>query len=252
MIVQYYRPQTVEDALDLLAREEVTSAPLAGGTVLNQPSPERIEAIDLQALGLDQVIKRGNWLELGATLTLQQLLGIDSLQPALKQVVQLEATYNLRQMATVAGTLVSAGGKSPFATACLAADVSLTIMPGEEQISYGDLLPLRAERLKGRLITRISWPLTNVLVFDYVARTPADLPQACVAVARWPSGRTRVALGGYGQVPVLALDGPEPGGAVIAAGEAYREASDEWASAEFRQDVARTLTQRCLDGLLGK
>jgi CO/xanthine dehydrogenase FAD-binding subunit len=250
MILQYHRPQTVEDALELLAREEVISAPMGGGTVLNQPSPEPIEAIDLQALALNRVMERGNWLDCGATSTLQQLLGIDNLQPALRQVIELEATYNLRQVATVAGTLISASGRSPFATACLASDISLTIMPGKEQIGYGELLPLRNKRLKGRLITRISLPITSKLVFEYVARTPADLPQVCVAVARWPSGRTRVALGGYGQMPVLAMDGPESDGAEIAAGEAYREASDEWASAEFRQDVAKTLTLRCMDVLL--
>jgi len=80
-----------------------------------------------------------------------------------------------------------------------------------------------------------------------VARSPADLPIVCAAVAKWPSGRTRVILGGYGESPLLAMDGPNPQGADIAARDAYREAGDQWASAEYRSDVAAKLTRRCID-----
>ncbi len=246
MIIEYHRPQNIDEALNLLAREDVTARPLGGGTVLNQPSPDPIAAVDLQALGLDKVKKRGNWLDIGATATLEQLLGVSPLQPAVKQVIQLEANYNLRQVATAAGTLVSAGGRSPLLTTLLALDVQLTLLPGEEQISLGDLLPMRNERLRGQLITSIALPLNVQMAYESVARTPADLPQVCVAAACWPSGRTRVALGGFGKTPVLAMDGPEADGADIAAMEAYRQAGDEWASAEFRREVARTLTRRCL------
>ena len=34
-----------------------------------------------------------------------------------------------------------------------------------------------------------------------------------------------------------------------AAKNAFHEATDEWASAEYRMDVASTLAKRCLDGL---
>ena len=79
-----------------------------------------------------------------------------------------------------------------------------------------------------------------------IARTPADRPIVCVAAARWPSGRTRLALGGFGAAPTLAMDGPEDSGAQIAAASAYSQAGDEWASAEYRSEAAGILALRCL------
>ncbi len=80
-----------------------------------------------------------------------------------------------------------------------------------------------------------------------VSRTPKDRPIVCVAIAMWPSGRTRVVLGGHGPAPVIAMDGSEPGGAILAAEEAYRFSGDEWASADYRKAVAGKLVRRMLE-----
>ena len=55
MITAYHRPQTLDEALALLARPNVI--PLGGGTLLSHPTPDSVEAVDLQALGLDTVKK---------------------------------------------------------------------------------------------------------------------------------------------------------------------------------------------------
>jgi len=165
------------------------------------------------------------------------------------KVVGHEATYNLRQVASVAGTLVAADGRSPFATLLLALDAALTLQPGDEQVGLGDLLPLRGERLEGRLITQVTIPSNVRMAYEYVARTPADRPIVCAAVIQWPSGRTRLALGGYGAAPVLAFDGTESEGLETAARSAYSQAGDEWASAAYRQEIAGILAARCLKNL---
>jgi CO/xanthine dehydrogenase FAD-binding subunit len=206
-----------------------------------------VEVVDLQALELKQIAHKGNILSLGAMVTLQECLGIDGFPEALKRAIRHECTYNLRQVASVAGTLVAADGRSPFTTTMLALDAFLTLQPSEEQISLGDLLPRRAERLEGRLITSLNLPTNAILAYEYVARTPADLPIVCAAVGRWPSGRTRVALGGYGLSPTLAMDGPQFEGADLAAENAYLKAGDLWASAEYRSQVAGVLVRRCLE-----
>ena len=108
----------------------------------------------------------------------------------------------------------------------------------------------RGERLRRRLITRLTLPLNARLAYEYVARTPADLPIVCAAVAVWPSGRVRLALGGYGAAPRLAFDGTEADGADIAAQSAYSHCGDEWASADYRQEIAGVLVERCLHGLI--
>jgi len=260
MIIEYHRPQTLEDALALLARTEPVTLPLAGGSALNRPSTEAVAAVDLQSLGLDTISKRSNYLDLSAMLTLQTLLDFfhssvaddHVLQEAFKKAIQHEATYNLRQVATVAGTLVSANGRSPFTTAMLALDASIRIVSASkkaeaEEISLGDLLPFRTEMLRGRLITKVTISLNTTLAYEYVARSPADLPIVCAALNQWSSGRTRVALGGFGSEPVLAFDGPESGGVETAAISAYSQAGDEWASANYRKEIAGILTLRCLE-----
>jgi CO/xanthine dehydrogenase FAD-binding subunit len=97
------------------------------------------------------------------------------------------------------------------------------------------------------LITSITIPLNVKLAFDYVSRTPADRPIVCAALVQWNSGRTRLVLGGYGKSPLLAMDGTEGEGLEAAARNAFHEATDEWASAEYRMHIAATLAKRCLE-----
>ncbi len=254
MNLEYNRPKTMDAALALLARKEVHTLPLAGGTVINQPGTRAQALVDLQDLGLDTFNQHGNTLALGAVLTLQRLLSLGEsgelpLPGDLPLAIEKEASYNLRQAASLAGTLVAADGRSPLTTAMLALDAVLTVLPGEKQVSLGELLPMRGERLERRLISQVSIPSHVKLAYESVARSPADRPLVCAAVALWPGGRVRVALGGYGRAPLLAFDGTESEGVNIAARSAYSQASDEWASADYRADVAGVLAQRGLQRL---
>mgnify|MGYP002640101757 CR=1 FL=1 len=247
MIIEYHRPETIEAALGLLARKQPHTVPLGGGTVLNQPSDTPLAVVDVQSLGLNQIIGRGNSLEIGAAVTLQALLNAPQTPLALKDAIRHEAAFNQRHMATVAGTLVAADGRSPFAAVMLALGAELMIA-GDTQpaISLGEFLPLRADSPTNSLITQVTIPLNTKLSYQYVARTPADVPIVCAAAVQWPSGRTRLVLGGFGKSPLLALDGPNALGAPIAARDAYSEAGDTWASAAYRSDVAETLAKRCI------
>jgi CO/xanthine dehydrogenase FAD-binding subunit len=245
MITAYHRPTTLEEALTLLARPD--TRPLGGGTVLNLPSADSFAVVDLQALALDKIHKVGGKLEIGATATLSLLLESAHIPPALATALRLEAPLNLRNIRTVAGALISCDGRSPFAVVMLALDAKLTLGGVQSSVvGLGDLLPLRTETLRGKLITKIEIPLNAKLAFETVARTPRDKPIVCAALAKWPSGRTRLALGGWGRSPLLALDGNEPGGLEQAAKNAFHEAGDEWGSAEYRSEIAAVLAKRCL------
>ena len=249
MITTYHRPQTLDEALTLLTQPD--TLPLGGGTLLSHPTTASIQVVDLQALGLNSLTKNGNNLELGATLTLQALLESEHCPAALKTALKLEAPLNVRNAATVAGTLIACDGRSTFASVLLAMDAKITMssqQKAEETLNIGELLPLR-EQVRGKLITKVVIPLNVKLAFESVAKTPADKPIVCAALAQWNSGRTRLVLGGYGKSPMLAMDGTEADGAETAAKNTYHEATDEWASAEYRIDVAATLAKRCLENL---
>ncbi len=251
MNTNYARPTTLQEALNLLSTPN--AVPLAGGTWVNTPDFRRMHSaesdlllVDLQALGMNRIHKRGNSLEIGAGVTLQQLLECDLAPESLQRAIKVESPLNNRNAATVAGSLNSCGGRSAFVTAMLALDAKLIFQPGDSETSLGNFLPLREKRSFGLLITQISIPLNVKLTFEYVARTPFDLPIVCTAVARWTSGRIRLALGGYGKTPILALDGTTSDDIKSAARNGYHEAEDEWASAGYRADTAAILAERCL------
>lgn len=246
MIVEYYRPQDIQETLDLLDNQTIKTVLMGGGSAIDRYQVTPFAVIDLQDVGLEEINKKSNFLEIGATVRLQSLFENPQVQEELKRIITLEATYNLRQVATAAGTLIAANGRSPFTTAMLALDASLTLMPGEEELPLGKVLFMRARKLGSRLITKITIPTNVQLAYEQVARSPADLPIVCAAVATWPGGRTRATLGGFGEAPVLASDGPYQGGEVPAAHDAYSHAGDEWASAEYRQEIAAILVKRCL------
>ncbi len=128
----------------------------------------------------------------------------------------------------------------------LDADVTLTSEDGDSTTKLGDLLSLREDALSGKLITKISIPLNVTAGYEYVARTPADKPIVCAALTQWAGGRTRLVLGGWGSSPSLAMDGKGMDGLEAAAKNTAHDATDQWASAEYRMDVAATLAKHCL------
>lgn len=252
MIIEYHRPKSIHEALELLARQQPVSFPLGGGTYLNRNLNGQYAVVDLQDLRLGGIKSAGSQIQVGATTKLQELLEFESLSEDIKTSIRGEATYNLRQMMTIAGSLVTASGRSPVATVFLALDAGLEIQVSDsnpEIVKLGEWLPVRRKMKPNQLITKIYLPINVKLAYEYVARTPADQPLVCVATAQWNSGRTRLSLGGWGEAPVLAMDGPEPGGIEIAAKSAYSHAGDEWASAEYRQEIAGVLALRGLQRL---
>jgi CO/xanthine dehydrogenase FAD-binding subunit len=247
MILEYHRPRTLEAALELLSRPQPVTRPLGGGTVLSRPGPDSYAVVDLQALGLDQIVQEGNSLQIGATVTLEQCCQSAALPLALRTAAHREISLNLRLMATLAGTLVSGDGRSVLSTLLMAIDARLVWLPGDREVPLGDWLPVRSKALPGKLISAIRLPSNTEAWFETVSRTPDDLPQVCVAAARWPSGRTRVVVGGFGLAPLLAMDGTEAGGAVEAVRNAFSQADDAWASAIYRLEAAASLVRRCLE-----
>jgi CO/xanthine dehydrogenase FAD-binding subunit len=249
MITEYHRPKTIAEVLSLLARKDPPTVALGGGTSVNRPSMDHYAVIDLQGLGLDQMVVEGNQVTIGAMVTLEKFSSLPEIAPALKQAIQLETNFNLRQIATVAGKLITATGRSSLAVTLLALDAHLVWEPGLVEVSLGNWLPVRSREHPGLLVTTLKYSRLPQLSFEYVARTPADTPEVCAAAAHWPSGRTRLALGGYGRAPIVVMDGTEADGADYAARDAYSQAGDEWATAEYRQEIAALLAHRCIAAL---
>jgi len=241
MILEYHRPDTLEQALTLIQRQTPRTIPLGGGTRVSQMCKEDLAVVDLQSLGLDRCRLDNGQFVMGAMARMKTLAEVDGLHPAMKQIIATEFPANMRQMATLGGEIVSCDGRSALVTALLAMDARLVWLPGQNEVSLGNYLLLRTADATDKLLVEVAFPASGQLLVEKVSRSPVDFPLLTVAVYRWPSGRTRVALGGYGPAPVLALDGPDATGADLAAKDAYLKAGDEWCSAEYRSEVAARL-----------
>jgi carbon-monoxide dehydrogenase medium subunit len=243
---EYHRPKSITEAVPLLAR----GRPLGGGTSLTPQRRGLDGAVDLQDLSLDRLEISSAEIVAGATVTLERFAqGCEREAPALCEAARREAALNLRNMATIAGTLVASDGRSPLTTVLLAAGSQVVLEPGEERASLDGLLSRRDETLAGKLIVRVHIPRPTFLGYLQVGRTPADLPIVCAALARWEAPqKSTAALGGFGLRPVLLEELPPAlASAAIVAREAYSGAGDAWASAEYRADVAAVLLRRLLE-----
>jgi CO/xanthine dehydrogenase FAD-binding subunit len=248
MITDYHRPKTMEEALTLLS--EPNARPLGGGTTLTQLTHETFQVVDLQSLGLNKIIKSANVLSIGATVTLQELLESPNTPSVIKTSIKMEGPLNQRNRRTVAGALITSNGRSPFATMMMAMDARLSLNGGQTSVHLlGDFLISQSEILKNKLVTNLEIPIQVNIAFETVGRSPADKPILCAALAQWKSGRTRLALGGWGKIPSLAFDGTEASGIDKAARIAAQGSEDEWGSAEYRTDIVGVLVERCLGNL---
>ncbi len=254
MNMEYHRARSLDEALALLKE----GLPLAGGTSLAPRLRGLSSVVDLQDIGLDTLEVTEPKVIAGACVTLQSLAEIgDPVLGALAHASHLEAGWNLRNVATLAGTLISADGRSPLVTTLLALDTHVDLQPGGENVDLDELLARRDRQESDRLITTVSIPRPRWLAYEQVARSPADRPIVCAAVAQIePEGgqrQLRVALGGYGARPILvpAIEGePESESAADELGRlasrAYAEAGDAWGSAEYRSEVAGVLVRRLI------
>jgi CO/xanthine dehydrogenase FAD-binding subunit len=241
----------MSEALAILPR----GSPLGGGTAITPRRADLEAVVDLQSLGLDVLEISDRVVLAGAMLTLEGLArGCAGAAPAIAEAARLEASLNLRNMATVAGALVAADGRSPLATTLLAAQSVIVVEPRSEEIALEEFFRPGRALLDGRIITAIRIPRSAYLGYLQVGRSPADRPIVCAALAHrgGPSG-LRGALGGCGSRPVLLEElPPDPDAAGVVAREVYSGASDEWASAEYRSEVAEVLVRRLVGEALRK
>ena len=230
----------MDEALRLLGRKQPKTVPMGGGCVLKAENGEKVAVVDLQQLGLDSIGCKSSTLRIGAAATPQVLLKTKGLPPALAKAIGIEGGKDQCPSATVAGTLVAADGCSAFTTAVLAMDAVLVLQPGDEEYPLGELLPLREMLLQGRLISEVQLSLKAALAFESAYNTSADLPLMIVAAARWPSGRTRIVLGGWGRAPMMVVDGKDENDVLPAIENAAMQAADQRGTAEYAPKQQRS------------
>ncbi len=251
---EYLRPKTIEEAVSLLER----GVPLAGGTRVSTRRRQIEAVIDLDDLGLTDLKIEKGVVTIEAGVSLQTILERDPPLPeALRSACRLEAAWNIRNAATLGGTIMAEDGRSPLLTALLALDAQVTLEPESDTLSLGSFLQDRKETPIRQLITAVRFKLPLSLAYEQVARSPADRPIVAVAVGQFPAddneSSTTIAIGGFGAFPLRAekaekkITNKEPLESVAeAAASCCNKADDAWASAEYRTAIAGVLVKRLL------
>ena len=269
----YFRPDNLKTALALLQRPDMHAVPLAGGSWLvphlrtdvdlsGSLAAEVDAVVDLADLGLNAVQLEGSpgsgWLHLGATTLLADLVDGEACQAIagslLAEAARREGPVNLRNTATVAGTVLAGESASELLLALLAVGADAIVVSGDGDERAAPLADLLADRpaLLGRgLITelRLPWPNAGVRGgLARVARTPADHP-IVAAAAVVDGSRLCVALGGVTPLPIVVkLDtGDDLAQTIASAMSGLDLVSDFRGSAEYRQAMAPILARRAVE-----
>jgi len=244
MILSYHRPATVPEALALLEKGK-DYIPVGGGSTLEHHQGD-IHVVDLQSLGFNKIEVQGEKTIVGATTKLEDLLHHFASQHDFKSAISIEASRNQREQATIGGVVCSSDGRSPLLTLLSTLDLQMEWLPGNFTVSIGDYLAQRSFWNRARLVTKFI--LDNRVEYRYesIGRSPLDTPMISLGIAHWTSGRLRVVTGGFGSIPSLILDGNAKDDVLQALSLALAEASDQWASADYRIHAAQKLATRML------
>ena len=271
----YLRPDTVEEALALLAEYGDDARVLAGGQslvpMLNLRIVEADALIDILRIAALDVIREvrdkelGQSIEIGAAVTQNKLLAWPQLSeklPLVAAALPHVGHFQTRNKGTVCGSIAHADPSSelPLALALLGGAIVLKSQRGERKLAAKDFQKdmLTTARAGDELITAVRFPAANGngigrgVGFREVARRHGDFAIVAVAAVAENKNAVRLGVGGLAGTPMvrrIAVNGAE---------EALREWAGELegyedlhASAAMRRDLFRNLAPLAIEEAKG-
>ena len=274
---EYHRPESVEEALALLASHGYDAKVLAGGQSLVPAMNFRLAQpavlVDLNRVpGLDYVAERGGVLRIGAMArqrAVERSERVARLAPLVAEALPHVAHPQIRNRGTLGGSIAHAdpAAELPAVMLALGARFHLAGPNGTRAVDAEDFfLGLFATALEPEeLLLEVEVPVRpprSGWAFDELSRRHGDFALAGIAAAvvLGEDGRcadARIALLGVGDGPVLsrgaadvllAEDATDEGiaAAAEAAAAELDPPSDIHASAEYRRRLAEVLVRRVL------
>jgi len=231
----YIRPDTIEEAVALLAEYGEGARVLAGGQslvpMLNLRIVEAEALIDVSRIAALDVIgevsdkELGNTIEIGAAVTQNKLMAWPRLAeklPLVAAALPLVGHFQTRNKGTVCGSIAHADPSSelPLALALLGGAIVLKSQRGERLLAAKDFQKdmLTTARAGDELITAVRFPAANGngigrgVGFREVARRHGDFAIVAVAAVAESKNAVRLGVGGLAGAPMvrrIAVDGAE-------------------------------------------
>ena len=262
----YIRPDTIEEAVALLAEYGEGARVLAGGQslvpMLNLRIVEAEALIDVSRIGaLDVIRDRGDTIEIGAAVTQNKLMA----WPQLKQKLPLVAAalphvghFQTRNKGTVCGSIAHADPSSelPLTLALLGGEVVLKSQRGERMLAANEFQKdmLTTARAPDELIAAVRFPVANGkwiergVAFREVARRHGDFAIVAVAALAENKNAVRLGVGGMtGKPAVRRIAAKESTAAIAAWADELEGYEDLHASAAMRRDLFRNLAPLAIE-----
>lgn len=160
-MVNGYKPASLQEALEIRAREAVT--PYAGGTDLMVQNPQGVTYLFLNDIDeLKAIRDDGEYIRIGAAVTFTQALSSDLIPPLMKEAVSRIAAPAIRNAGTFGGNIGNGSDKadSVFAGFALDAKVRLLSVGSERLLPFDEFcIKRRVTALKDdELIAEILLP----------------------------------------------------------------------------------------------
>ncbi len=260
----YHRPETLDEALALLGELGDEAKVLAGGHSLIPMMKLRLAAplavVDVGRLhSLRYVRDGGDHLAIGA-LTRHHDLETDSLVaqrvPVLRSVAHLVGDPQVRHRGTLGGTLAHADPAGDLAAVAVALDATIVVAgtTGRREVPAGDLATGYFETTLApeEMIVEIKVPYAEAGEYQKFTRRAQDWAVVGSLAVR-SRGTLRVALVNMGATTIRATaveaalaEGTSAAEAAVEATVGTSPVGDLAGSAEYRQHLARVLTERAL------
>jgi 2-furoyl-CoA dehydrogenase FAD binding subunit len=255
----YARPDTIDEAIEILAEHGDDARVLAGGQTLLAMLNLRLVApevvIDIARIAeLDVIREADGKVAVGAAVTQNRLLGWPGLAqklPLLAAALPFVGHFQTRNKGTVCGSVAHADPASeiPLALALLDGEVVLRSKKGTRVLPAGEFQQgmLATARAPDELIIAVRFPVdgSRGVAFREVARRHGDFAIVAVAAAVESATSIRIGVGGMtGRPAVRRLERNGDGVAKEAIENLAWELEgydDIHASARMRRDLLRRI-----------
>jgi len=275
-IRDYFLPQSLDEATRLLAEHDVSLLVMAGGTIamplINEgiSIPEKV--MGLRRAGLNYVRRSNGRLEIGATTTLTEVLGLGTI-PLLQQAARNVGSWTIRNMGTVGGNFFAPPPAGDLAVALLALDAQLKLVSqnGQRIIPVAEFYTgfMTNALQPGELLAEIQVPIpkgrTAYIKYGRKhANTPAVVTVAAHVVLDGERVQVaRIALNAAGSHPIRAtnaeaalvgstLDESAVAAAAAAAAAECEPFTDALASEWYRRKMVGVYVGRTLAQIAGR
>ncbi len=240
-ITSYHRPASIDEAISLLERADVTTTVVAGGTALNTVAlPPGTEVVDIQNVVGSAVERIEDRVTYGAMTRLADVVSDPATPPLLAELALREGPNTLRNASTIGGTVAEGDWESELLAGLLVHDTRVAVTGQANEVALADLFA-DWSLLDRAIITSVSVAIGGETASARTGRTPADTSIVAVAGRIVPDG-TRLAVTGVADTPVLV----EPGDL-----QSLDPPADFRGSSEYRRELAGILTARVVAALGG-